>query len=126
MSKAFDCLDHGLLIAKLKTNGFNLSALNLIHDYLSYIKERVRANASSRELLIIHIHDDIDIANFSKNVEDVIEPLERASVFLFRWFEKNLLKGNADKCYFLVSTSQEVSLNINSFKIKKTVTAKIF
>ena len=74
------------------------------------------------------IHSDIDIANFAddntpylsaKNVEDVIESLERASVSLFRWFENNLLKGNADKCHFLVSTSQEVSLNVNKFKIKK-------
>ena len=72
------------------------------------------------------IHSDIDIANFpddntpylsTKNVEDVIEFLERASVSLFRWFENNLLKGNADKCHFLVRTSQEVSLNVNNFEI---------
>ena len=44
------------------------------------------------------IHSDIDVANFAddnvphlsaKNVEDVIESLERASVSLFRWFENN-------------------------------------
>ena len=75
------------------------------------------------------IHSDIDIANLgddntlylsAENVEDVIESLERASVSLFRWFENNLLKGNADKCHFLVSTSQEVSLNVNNFKIKNS------
>ena len=75
------------------------------------------------------IHSDIDIANFAddntpylsaENVEDVIESIERASVSLFRWFENNLLKGNADKCHFLVSTSQEVSLNVNNFKIKNS------
>ena len=70
------------------------------------------------------IHSGIDIENFTddntpnlsaKNVEHVIESLERASVSLFRWFETNLLKGNADKYHFLVSTSSEVSLNVNSF-----------
>ena len=75
------------------------------------------------------IYSNTDIANFAddnmpyisaKNVEDVIESLERASVSLFRWFENNLLKGNADKCFFLVSTSQEVSLNLNNFKIKNS------
>ena len=75
------------------------------------------------------IHSDIDIANFAddntpylsaKNVEDVIESLERALVSLFRCFESNLLKGNADKCRFLVSTSQEVNLNVNNFKIKNS------
>ena len=56
----------------------------------------------------------------AKNVEDVIEPLERASVSLFRWSENNLLKGNADKFHFLVNPSQEVSLNVNNFKIKNS------
>ena len=78
---------------------------------------------------LFFIHSDIDIANFAddntpylsaKNVEDVIGPLERASVSLFKWFENNLLKGNADKCNFLVSTSQKVSLNVNNFEIKNS------
>ena len=60
-----------------------------------------------------------------KNVEDVIESLERASVSLVRWFEKNLLKGNADKFHFLVSTSQEVNLNVNTFKIKSSDCEKL-
>ena len=74
------------------------------------------------------IHSDIDIANFvddntlylsAKNIEDVIESLERALISLFKWFEKPF-KGNADKCHFLVSTSQEVSLNVNNFKKHNT------
>ena len=82
----------------------------------------------------VFIHNDTDIANFAddntpylsaKNVEDVIESLERASVSLFRWFENNLLKGNADKFHFLVSPSQEVSLNVNNFKIKKSDCEKL-
>ena len=32
----------------------------------------------------------------------------------------NFLKGNANKCHFFVSTSQEVSLNVNNFKIKSS------
>ena len=55
----------------------------------------------------------------------VIESLQRASVSLFGWFENNLSKGNADKCHFIVSTSQEVSLNVNTFKLK-TATVKNF
>ena len=61
------------------------------------------------------IHSDIDIANFvddntpylsAKNVEDIIESLERASVSLLRWFENNSLIDNAGKSHFLVRTSQ--------------------
>ena len=33
-SKAFDCLDHELLIAKLNAYGFSLPALKLVDDYL--------------------------------------------------------------------------------------------
>ena len=39
-----------------------------------------------------YVADDSTPYISAKNVEDVIEPLERASVYLFRWFENNLLK----------------------------------
>ena len=53
-----------------------------------------------------------------KNVEDVPGSLEVASVSLSIWLKNNILKGNVDKCHFLVSTSQKVSLIVNNFKIK--------
>ena len=83
---------------------------------------------------LFFIHSDTEIANFAddntpylsaKNVEDVIGPLERASVSLFKWSENNLLKGNADKSNFLVSTSQKVSLNVNIFEIKNSDCEKL-
>ena len=60
-----------------------------------------------------------------KNVEDVMESLERASVSLFRWFENNLFKGNADKYHFLLNTIREVSFNVNNFKIKNSDREKV-
>ena len=44
LSKAFDCLNHELLTAKLNTYGFTLPALRLIHDYLSNRKQRAKIN----------------------------------------------------------------------------------
>ena len=35
LSKALDCLNHELLIAKLSAYGFTLPAFKLIHNYLS-------------------------------------------------------------------------------------------
>ena len=46
LSKAFDCLNHELLFAKLNAYGFTLSALKLVHDYLSDRKQRTRVNNS--------------------------------------------------------------------------------
>ena len=44
LSKAFDCLNHGLLIAKLAAYGFDHSALMLIHNYLTGRKQRTKVN----------------------------------------------------------------------------------
>ena len=40
LSKAFDCLSHELIIAKLNVYGFSLSALNLMQSYLSERKQK--------------------------------------------------------------------------------------
>ena len=46
LSKAFDCLNHELLVAKLNAYGFTLPALKLVYDYLSDRKQRTRVNNS--------------------------------------------------------------------------------
>ena len=44
LSKAFDCLPHELIIAKLNAYGFNLPALKLMHSYFSHRKQRTKVN----------------------------------------------------------------------------------
>ena len=44
LSKAFDCLLHDLLIAKLHAYGFDMKALKFLHSYLSDQKQRVKIN----------------------------------------------------------------------------------
>ena len=46
LSKAFDCLNHELLLAKLHAYGFSRSAVTLIHSYLSNRRQRVKINGS--------------------------------------------------------------------------------
>ena len=46
LSKAFDCISHELLIAKLYAYGFSKNALDLIYDYLSNRKQRTKVRES--------------------------------------------------------------------------------
>ena len=46
LSKAFDCVKHDLLIAKLHAYGFNHDALTFLYSYLSDRQQRVKMNGS--------------------------------------------------------------------------------
>ena len=49
LSKAFDCLNHELLIAKLAAYGFDQSSLSYIYSYLADRKQRTKVNNSFSE-----------------------------------------------------------------------------
>ena len=46
LSKAFDCLPHDLIIAKLNAYGFSLSAARLMQSYLSSRKQSTKINTA--------------------------------------------------------------------------------
>ena len=48
LPKAFDCLSHEFLLAKLHSHGFCISALRLIYSYLANRKQRTKINPSYR------------------------------------------------------------------------------
>ena len=45
-SKAYDCLPHNLIIAKLEAYGFDTNSLRFIFDYLSCTKQRTKMGSA--------------------------------------------------------------------------------
>ena len=46
LSKAFDCTDHNLLIAKLNAYGFDKQLINFIYSYLTKPKQRTKVDSA--------------------------------------------------------------------------------
>ena len=131
LSKAFDTINHKLLIAKLYAYGFLKDALKLINSYMSDSWQRTKIDksfSSSSALLkgvpqgsvlgpilfniylIITIHNKI--CNFAddttpyvcdKNLNFVMQQLDQQSNIALRWFEDNNMKMNDSKCHLFVS-----------------------
>ena len=157
LSKAFDCLDYELLIAKLNAYDFSLTALKLVHNYLSNRKQRSKINSTYSSLLeiifglpqelilgpilfniclidLFFIIEDTDIASYANdntpyviadNIDGVIKSLEEASEILFKWFNDNLMKINADKCHLSVSANNTVKIKIGNFDITNNRSEKL-
>ena len=53
LSKAFGCISHDLLIAKLNAYGFDHNTLNVIHNYLFGRSQKTRVGSSFSDLLDI-------------------------------------------------------------------------
>ena len=45
LSKAYDCLPHDLMVAKLEACGISKESLQLISDYLSCCKQRTKIDS---------------------------------------------------------------------------------
>lgn len=137
LSKAFDTINHDLLIAKLGAYGFDDTALETMHSYLSDRWQRVKVNSSFSswsELLYgvpqgsvlgpvlfnIYLNDLfyqlVDVCNFADDttlyacdveLKNVLNQLEDNALTAIIWFENNYMKLNQSKCHFLTSGSVE-------------------
>ena len=137
LSKAFDTINHELLIAKLEAYGFGDGALATMHSYLSNRWQRTKVNNSFstwKELLTgvpqgsvlgpilfnIYLNDLffqlVDVCNFADDttlyacdtkLDNVLNQLEDNAHTAILWFENNYMKLNESKCHFLTSGSTE-------------------
>ena len=116
LSKAFNCILHDLIIAKLDTYGFHIDALKLILDYLSNRKQRVKVNdaySSWKDILygvpqgsilgplLFNIHlcdlfyflEDLDIASYADDTAIYTVSQKKESVIRALETSSSLLFG---------------------------------
>ena len=145
LSKAFDCVNHDLLIAKLHAYNFDQNALVLIHSYLSERKQRTKINSSFSKwhdifvgvpqgsilgplLFNIYINDIFYIIKDVNNkcITEVLNLLEEDSNKLYLWYKLNWLKPNSDKYHLLLSThDKSLELTVYNDKVKNSSEEKL-
>ena len=124
LNKAYDCLVHDLLIAKLSAYGFEDSATSLISDYLSKRYQRVKIGSvfSSlvlpqgsilgpilfnifiddliffiRETEVCNFADDTTIYSCSLNYKEAAHKLSNDTYIVLNWFKVNSMAANPGK-----------------------------
>ena len=130
LSKAFDTLNHELLIAKVHAYGFTKKALDLIYSYLIQRWQRTEINTSfstwtellsgvpQGSVLNIYINDllffvvNTDLCNYADDttlytcdlsLSSLMHRLEKDAKIAVDWFAYNDMKLNPDKCHILTS-----------------------
>ena len=153
LSKAFDCLSHELLAAKLIAYGVEILSVRLIYDYLKKRKQKTKIgnnyssgvtvpiwSTTSLLLFNIYIRDmffllkNINVANYAdditpciycENIESVIKSLVQSANLLFNSFKNSQMKGNQDKYHLLLNTDQKVQVDIGTAHINNSKCAKL-
>ena len=131
LPKAFDTINHKLLIAKLHAYGFNKESLKLISDYLSNRWQRTKVlgpllfNIYIEDLLFLK--EFIDACNFAydatffacdSDLNHLTERLEHDAKLVIKWFENNYMKLNEGKCHLVVAGHRYETLWANLGEIK--------
>ena len=130
LSKAYDCIPHDLLMAKLQAYGLDKMRLNINFDNLNDRKQRtkVRSSFSSwydiitaipqgpllfnifiNDLFLLQIKseickfaDDNTLYSCDKEIGTVISNLKYDMTNILNWFRYNSMKTNPDKFQFVI------------------------
>ena len=127
LSKAFDCVSHDLLIAKMHAYGFDFNTLVFFYSYLKRRRQNVKINNiySTFQILlsgvpqgfnlgpndlfiwieISSLHnfaDDNTLSAFANSVTELINILEKESEIAINWFKENGMSVNPEKFHGII------------------------
>ena len=114
MSKAFDCLCHDLIIAKLLVYNLVMCSLNLLQDYLSNRKERTKVDSffSSREDVFSKVSQGstLDPSLFNIFMCDMVLILK--TTCFSSYADDNIPFGVTDNIQDVIRSLEEVGENL--------------
>ena len=120
LSKAFECLNHELLIAKLGAYGFDQSSLSYIYSYLSGRKQGTKVYSS-----LVN-----GITYYRVSLRDHLRVLYSSTYTSMTYFTLSIkvtlltilmitLQLNADKFHLLISNhNEDININVGEEVIK--------
>ena len=145
LSKAFDTMNHRLLLAKLDAYGFSRTSLKLMQNYLCNRQQRVSTNGSFitrvpqgsilgsllfniflndifmliSKCNLCNYADDNTLYSTGKKLNWIRRTLEMEFMILHQWFDENHMTLNSGKCHYMVIGSRDLSHEnmLNNIKI---------
>ena len=142
LSKAYDCISHELLMAKLECYGLDEISLKLILNYLSHRKQRTKVRLSFSSWFDIYITlasyraqhlrrfcciksevcnftDDNILYSFDKKLGTIFSNLKYDLENVLSWFQANFLKASPSKFEFMILGDKQNTSFVSNISGKK-------
>ena len=123
LPKAYDCIPHDLLTAKLEAYGLGKTSLAILFNYLNNREQRTKIGCyfSSWYDIITGISQGSILGTVKSN-------LKYDMTNILNWFRYNYMKPNPDKFQFMILGSSDDKcfiLKINAIEIKNTAEVEL-